>query len=42
MKILNEQEKNIELSQKDQVMEFVAVGMCFMVLLACALKVVFL
>ncbi|MEZ4958877.1 MAG: hypothetical protein R2830_03590 [Saprospiraceae bacterium] len=32
----------IELSQKERFLEFAAVGMCFMLLLACFLKVMFL
>lgn len=31
----------IELSQKERILEFMALGMCFMLLLACFLKVMF-
>ncbi|MBI5917415.1 MAG: hypothetical protein HY842_18765 [Bacteroidetes bacterium] len=35
------EEPEIELSAKEKVLEIVAVGMCFLLLLACFLKVMF-
>jgi hypothetical protein len=40
-KLIKEGEK-IELSKEDQIMEFLALGLCFLVLFASAVKVVFL
>ncbi|MCR9289839.1 MAG: hypothetical protein NXI23_20885 [Bacteroidetes bacterium] len=42
MKYLFQEEREIELSKKDQIMETLALVMCFMVLFASAIKVVFL
>lgn len=36
------QEPEIALSQKEQIIEFVASALCFLLLLACFVKVVFL
>lgn len=38
---MDDKNKNIELSQKEKLMEIMAVGMCFMLLLGCFLKILF-
>ena len=35
------EKKEIELSQKEKLLEIAAVGMCFMLLLGCFLKILF-